>query len=113
LQQVVISSVAVAPDGSSAVYVRRTVEDDKYARRLWRVGFDGAAPDQLKATNAADGRPRFSPDGKNLAFISDRSGKPQAWLISLSGGEPRQLTDLPAGVSAADWSPDGRSLLFL
>ncbi|TMF29351.1 MAG: hypothetical protein E6I30_13790, partial [Chloroflexi bacterium] len=113
LQQVLISSLAVAPDGSSVVYVRRTVEDGKYARRLWRVSFGGGAPDQLTSAVAGDGRPRYSPDGKNLVFISDRSGKPQAWLISLSGGEPRQLTDLPGGVGAAEWSPDGRRLLLL
>ena len=113
LQQVLISSLAVAPDGSSVVYVRRTVEDGKYARRLWRVSFSGGAPDQLTSALAGDGRPRYSPDGKSLVFISDRSGKPQAWLISLSGGEPRQLTDLPGGVGAADWSPDGKSLLLL
>src|SRR2546421_3215379 len=113
LNQVLISTLAVAPDGSSVVYVRRTVEDGKYARRLWRVSFDGGAPDQLTSAVAGDGRPRYSPDGKNVVFISDRSGKPQAWLISLSGGEPRQLTDLPGGVGAVDWSPDGRRLLLL
>src|SRR5207253_7629565 len=50
LQQVLISSLAVAPDGSSVVYVRRTVEDGKYARRLWRVSFSGGAPEDRKST---------------------------------------------------------------
>ncbi len=113
LQQVVISSLDVAPDGSSVVYVRRTVEDGKYARRLWRVSFRGGAPDQLTAARASDARPRHSPDGKNLVFISDRSGRAQVWSIALSGGEPQQLTDLPGDVGAADWSPDGQRLLLL
>src|SRR5256885_16950117 len=90
LQQVLISTLAVAPDGSSVVYVRRTVEDGKYARRLWRTTFQGGQPDQLTSARASDTRPRFSPDGRSLLFISDRTGKPQAWVMPLSGGEPRQ-----------------------
>jgi len=113
LKQVVIGALAVAPDGSSIVYVRRTVEDGKYARRLWRTTFEGAAPEQLTSAKANDGRPRFSPDGRRLVFISDRSGKPQAWVINLSGGEPRQITDMEGGAGQADWSPDGTKLLLV
>ena len=113
LKQVVISTLAVAPDGESLVYVRRTVENGKYARRLWRTTFDGGRPEQLTSSFASDTRPRFSPDGRSLLFISDRTGKPQAWAMPLTGGEPRQLTDLPGGAGAADWSPDGKRLLIL
>lgn len=113
LEQVVISTLAVAPDGASIVYVQRTVEDGKYARRLWRTTFEGGEPDQLTSAKASDFRPRFSPDAGELLFISDRTGKPQAWIISLAGGEPRQVTDLAAGVAAAEWSPDGTQLLLL
>ena len=113
LKQVVIGALAVAPDASSIVYVRRTVEDGKYARRLWRTTFEGGAPDQLTSAKANDGRPRFSPDGRRLVFISDRSGKPQAWVINLSGGEPTQVTDLAGGVGQAEWSPDGTKLLLV
>src|SRR2546428_3520791 len=113
LSQVIIAALAVAPDASTIVYVRRTVEDGKYARRLWRTTFRGAEPEQLTSAKASDGRPRFSPDGRSLVFISDRTGKPQAWVMSLAGGEPRQLTDLPSGVGAAEWSPDGQRLLLI
>ena len=113
LKQVVISTLAVAPDGESLIYVRRTVENGKYARRLWRTTFKGGEPEQLTSAVASDTRPRFSPDGRSLLFISDRTAKPQAWVMPLTGGEPRQLTDLPGGVGAADWSPDGRRLLLL
>src|ERR1700680_3140701 len=44
LSQVVIQGLAVAPDGAAVIYVRRTVEDNKYVRRLWRVGFTGGRP---------------------------------------------------------------------
>ena len=113
LKQVVIAALAVAPDASSIVYVKRTIEDGKYARRLWRTTFEGGKPEQLTSAKASDNRPRFSRDGRQLVFVSDRTGKPQAWLLNLSGGEPRQLTDLPSGVGAAEWSPDGTRLLLL
>src|SRR5437773_11168418 len=113
LKQVVIGALAVAPDASSIVYVRRTVEDGKYARRLWRTTFEGGKPEQLTSAKASDNRPRFSRDGRQLVFISDRTGKPQAWILNVTGGEPRQLTDLPSGVGGAEWSPDGTRLLLL
>ena len=113
LKQVVIAGLAVAPDGKSVVYVKRTVEDGKYRRNLWRTNFDQSQPEQLTSAKANDQRPRFSPDGRNLVFISDRTGKPQAWLINLNGGEPRQLTDLAGGATTADWSPDGTRLAIL
>ena len=113
LSQVVIASLAVSPDGETIVYGRRTVEDGKYARRLWRTTFEGTAPEQLTSAKANDGRPRFSPDGRKLLFISDRSGKPQVWMLNLAGGEPRQITDLAGGVGAAEWSPDGSRLAVL
>jgi dipeptidyl aminopeptidase/acylaminoacyl peptidase len=112
-KQAVISTLAVAPDASSIVYVKRTVDDGKYVRRLWRTSFKGGRADQLTSANANDGRPRFSPDGKALLFISDRSGKPQVWVMPMTGGEPQKLTDLPSGVNAAEWSPDGQRLLLL
>ncbi|MFP3338928.1 hypothetical protein R0J91_13180, partial [Micrococcus sp. SIMBA_131] len=57
--------------------------------------------------------PRCSPDGKTIAFVSDRSGEDQIWLISTDGGEARKLTDMKSGVSAPVWKPDGTSLLIL
>src|SRR5579872_1958853 len=82
LKQVVVSTLAVAPDGTAIVYVRRTVENGKYARRLWRTTFEGGRPEQLTSANASDMRPRFSPDGRSILFLSDRTGKPQAWVMS-------------------------------
>src|SRR5260370_36526222 len=108
LNQVVIQGLAVSPDGESVVYVRRTVEDYKYARRLWRVPFEGGRPEQLTSAKSNDTRPRLSPDGRTLLFVSDRSGKPQVWLMPLQGGEPRQLADLPNRAGGAEWSPAGK-----
>src|SRR5438067_977946 len=112
LSQVVIAALAVGPDASSIVYVKRTVEDGKYARRLWRTNFDGTGPEQLTSARASDNRPRFSPDGRSLVFISDRTGKPQAWVIKLTGGEPRQIARLNGGIVNLAWAP-GNKIAFL
>lgn len=56
--------------------------------------------------------PSFSPDGRRIAFVSDRSGVPQVWMVPSEGGEPRQLTRLEDQVRGVEWSPDGRWLAF-
>ena len=61
-----------------------------------------------------DTAPRFSPDGRSLAFHRpDKSGKPQVWLMPLSGGEPRQLTEMLCGVRSYAWSPDSLRLALV
>ncbi|WP_188963917.1 S9 family peptidase [Deinococcus aquiradiocola] len=74
---------------------------------------DGGAPRPLTAGDARDSSPRWSPDGTQLAFLSDRSGRPQLYLLPLAGGEARQITRYATGVSSPAWSPDGRYLSFL
>ena len=59
-----------------------------------------------------DYSPCWSPDGKHLAFVSDRDGGPQIWIIPADGGEARRVTDIPTGVSGPLWTPDGRSIAF-
>jgi dipeptidyl aminopeptidase/acylaminoacyl peptidase len=112
LRETFLTHLAVAPDGSSVVYGRRTIDDGQYRTRLWRVATSGGRPEQI-TTGDGDVRPRFSPDGQTLAFISTRSEKAQPWLLPLSGGEPRQLAELESQVGAAEWSPDGTRLALL
>jgi dipeptidyl aminopeptidase/acylaminoacyl peptidase len=125
----------LSPDGRWAVVAVQTVAPtfDGYRQALWLVPTDPAAdgaPRQLTLGVGKDRWPRFSPDGRTLAFISDRrlqaeeepgrpSGKDredkdQVHLLPLDGpGEARRLTDLPRGVEAAEWSPDGRRLVVV
>jgi dipeptidyl aminopeptidase/acylaminoacyl peptidase len=112
LRETLVTQLAVAPDGSSAVYARRTIERGKYRTRLWRVPMTRGRAEQITSGDL-DTRPRFSPDGKALLFLSRRSGEPQPWVLPLGGGEPTQLAELPGGVGAAEWAPDGAGVLAL
>jgi dipeptidyl aminopeptidase/acylaminoacyl peptidase len=110
---VLLQHVAVSPDGASAAYSRRTVEKGEYRSRLWRVALDGGRPEQLTFADAKDVRPEFSPDGRELAFLSDRSERFQPWILPLGGGEPRHVAELEGQVGTATWSPDGKTLLLM
>ncbi|HDZ27544.1 MAG TPA: S9 family peptidase, partial [Candidatus Aminicenantes bacterium] len=61
----------------------------------------------------ADSNPRWSPDGKKIAFISTRKGPPQIWMIDPKGGEAYQLTTISTGASGVTWSPTGKNLAFV
>ena len=112
LRQVLVTAPEVSPDGSHVAYVRRTIEDREYRYRLWIVPWRGGRPRRLTG-GPTDARPRFSPDGERLLFLSDRSGRMQPWVLPLAGGEPEQLVEVDGDVGAAEWSPDGRRVVLL
>jgi dipeptidyl aminopeptidase/acylaminoacyl peptidase len=125
----------ISPDGRWAVATLQTVAPtyDGYRQSLWFVPTDPAdgEPRQLTIGARNDRHPRFSPDGRTLAFLSDRrltaeeeptrpkeakdrEDKDQVHLLPIDGpGEARRLTDLPRGVEAFEWSPDGRRLVVV
>jgi dipeptidyl aminopeptidase/acylaminoacyl peptidase len=108
--------LAISPDGRSVAYVRVAVDRaaNRYRRTLWLAAADGTRPRRLSAGPRSDTTPRWSPDGRSLAFISDRDGeRPQVYVIELTGGEARRITNHPQGASEPAWSPDGRRLAFL
>jgi dipeptidyl aminopeptidase/acylaminoacyl peptidase len=113
-RQVLIQGIDVAPDGSFAVYGRRSVEHGKYASRLWRVGLErGARPERL-TSGPSDASPRISPDGRSLLFVGARGDDPPApWILPLAGGEPARVADFPGPTAFADWSADGTQVLVL
>jgi dipeptidyl aminopeptidase/acylaminoacyl peptidase len=112
LRQVLLSHPAMAPDGERVAYTRRTIEGGEYRFRIWSVPWRGGHPQRLTGGDV-DLRPRFSPDGERLLFLSNRSGRVQPWVLPLGGGEPTQLAELEGDVGAAEWSPDGRRVLLL
>jgi dipeptidyl aminopeptidase/acylaminoacyl peptidase len=120
----------LSPDGATVAFVVATASArrDDYRHAIWLVPVDGSAPARQVTIGARhDHHPRFSPDGRSLAFLSDRRsvvedepGAPddredgvQVHLLPLDGGEARRITDLPRGVEAFAWSPDGRRLAVL
>jgi len=112
---VTASQAQVRPDGRVVAYTRTEVDlaGDAYRSAIWLVPADGGDPVQLTRGAGRDSAPRWSPDGRSLAFVSDRDGRPgQLYLLPLAGGEPRRLTSLPGGAGAAVWSPDGTRLAF-
>jgi tricorn protease len=93
----------VANDGTIAF----TWQDD-----IWVADKDGGNPRRLTAHVARDFMPRFSPDGKSIAFTSNRMGNNDIYVVPVSGGEPRQLTWFSADDQALYWTPDGREIVF-
>ena len=85
---------------------------DKNNSSLWLVPAAGGQPKQLTTAPGTNNHPRWSPDGKTIAFVSHRGGSAQVWLLPIDGGEPRQLTKLPIDVSGPIWSPKGDKIAF-
>lgn len=108
--------VQVSPDGQWVAFVKVTVDrmGNGYHRNIWLAPTDGGEPFQLTRGNK-DMQPRFSPDGKTLAFVSSRADRPQIYLLPLTGigGEARALTDAIFGATSPAWSPDGAHIAYL
>lgn len=107
-----LSEPAVSPDGEWVAFTLREtdLEADRGRTDLWRVRLDGGGLERLTTHEAADGSPRWAPDGQSLFFLSSRSGSSQVWRLPLAGGEPVQATDLPLDVGTFLVSPDGSRL---
>jgi dipeptidyl aminopeptidase/acylaminoacyl peptidase len=115
-------SPEISPDGKRVVYeVSRTNwEDNAFERDLWIVETATGEGHQLTASRKSSTNAAWSPDGKWIAFLSDRpgqisgtpEGKKQIYVIAADGGEARQLTKVETGVNILAWSPDSKRLAF-
>jgi dipeptidyl aminopeptidase/acylaminoacyl peptidase len=106
-----------SPDGQWVAYtVTRSIQaTDKNDTDVWMVKWDGSEQLQLTSTPESESRPRWSPDGKYLSFVSSRqeAKKAQIWLLNRAGGEATKLTEVKGGVSDYAWAPDSKRLVLV
>ncbi len=110
-----IGECDISPDGARVAFAasRMDRETDGYRSAVYVVGADGGEPRQFTAGAKRDLSPRWSPDGRWLAFLSERGEeKPQLYVMPADGGEAWPLTKLPFGAGVPAWSPDSRSIAF-
>jgi dipeptidyl aminopeptidase/acylaminoacyl peptidase len=109
-----LSDVRISPNGQRiCVVVSDPLTGTNRTRHIWLL--DAVSHQLTKFTNSAKSEysPRWSPDGKRLAFISDREDSPQIYLISISGGEAVRLTQGKNAIRSFEWSPDGKQIAFI
>lgn len=107
----------VSPDGKWIAYTVTTVdrEADKLRSAIWMINWEGTQDLQVTYGPDSDTSPRWSPDGRYLAFLSARpaEGKAQIWLLDRRGGEASQLTNIKGEISSYEWSPDSKRLVLV
>ncbi|HVT58105.1 MAG TPA: S9 family peptidase [Thermoanaerobaculia bacterium] len=106
----------ISPDGRWVAYTVRSLDAkrDDSDTDIYMVPMAGGEAVQLTASDKPETTPRWSPDGRYLAFLSKREGKNvQVWLLNRLGGDARRLTDYKADVSEIAWSPDAKRLALV
>ncbi|MEM7032701.1 MAG: S9 family peptidase [Chloroflexota bacterium] len=110
-----LQDAVFSPDGNHILYTISHVDAnvDKEFVTIWLYTVETETTRAMTNGLAQDTSPQFSPDGKTIAFLSDRGDKPQIYLMPVDGGEARQLTILKQGVMGGPvWSPNGQQIAF-
>jgi dipeptidyl aminopeptidase/acylaminoacyl peptidase len=112
----VISTVRVSPDGGKVVYAvkgLKTIEGkSEFINHLFISDIDNTNTIQLTQGEKNNINPKWSPDGKKIAFVSNRNGKNNLYYLNLAGGEAERLTDLKTGINDFKWSTTGNQIAF-
>ncbi len=110
-----IRGIKFSPDGSkAAVVVSQTGMDAQLpSSHIWMVDVASKTIRQFTNSAKSETSPQWSPDGKTLAFISGRSGKPQIYTMDMGGGEALVLTSSKTGINAFEFSPSGKTIAYL
>jgi len=112
-----VSDPQISPDGAWIAYTVKTVDlaKDKSAVNLWLANWSGSESLPITFGDETQTHPRFSPDSKNLAFLSSRTDSrenDQLWVWNRRGGDAEKITDTKGGVDDFAWSPDGKKLVL-
>ena len=109
-----IADAQISPDGRQIAYVVTSVSKDENRgkRSIWIVPATGGEPRQFITSEKNDDTPRWSRDGRQIAFLSSRAGAPQIFVAAADGSNAKQVTRMPEGVSEFIWSQDGRTFVF-
>src|SRR6478735_11208608 len=112
-----LSDPQLSPDGKWVAYVLSTPDSakDKSDADIWMIGWGGGESIRLTASQEGESRPRWSPDGKCLTFLSSRyeTKSSQIWSMDRRGGEAVKLTDLKHSISDYVWSPDSKKIALV
>jgi dipeptidyl aminopeptidase/acylaminoacyl peptidase len=110
-----VSDPQLSPDGKWLAYTVTTpsLQDNRGISRIWVAEVATGRSRQLTGGPGSDRQPRWSPDGKTLAFIATRDSGAQVWLLPIGGGDARKLSHLPDGASDPMWLPNGSGLLVV
>jgi dipeptidyl aminopeptidase/acylaminoacyl peptidase len=109
-----VTDPQIAPDGEHIVYVRafNDITGDRRCSNLWIVNRDGTDNRALTSGNHKDTQPRWSSDGKHLAYVSDGDGSPQIYRRWMDTGQTARLSNLTNAPTGIAWSPDSKWISF-
>ena len=109
-----IGDPQVSPDGRLVAFQVQTIDviDNKRITQIYVTPMAGGMARQITQAGQDNERPRWSPDSRRIAFVSDRGGSSQIWLMDADGGNPRQVTNLSTEAGGVLFSRDGKNLVF-